>query len=675
MGRYLIKNAVVLELLKKTLKENNEGYILFENEDDKEWRKIFFRDGSITCASSSSCSDYLGQYLISFGVIKTSELEKAYNGDYETKENMDAVLEYAEQEVIKQLINEKIINTIFIATRWPDGVYSVVTKNQEKYYEVDVELSIKDVENGLKERIVEFQGILDTVPELGSRPKIDYMESRGFEISNQKEIILNHFIAGKTISEILKMLPAHNYILLKTIYKLVQMGILLKGTGAPFTKEEIINYVNNSEKLKKPVPQVTEFSLDPSSVKKAYVEMGENKYRTAIARYQKLKAVYPDNPLYAHLYDKAKSCFIVHFYNNRLSPFSVVELSGEIEDVPDVSEIDTELFYELQKKDDRRSSVRNLVKSMDNRSEVDVLGSIGKMIETGFIRESEPVTLIDAIKLGRDNIYSSLYDKKDKNKLFEIDTSRNLTPLMLSAVTDNYPEEIAEEFGAKKFPRGAEPVLHDYKMTPLMLASMLGNYEAAEFLLLKGVKTEKHNGNGVTALMLALENRHDDVALLLLRKGADVNAKNNKNYTALMIACAKGLSHVVDFMIRLGVDVNQINSNGQTALISALRFNHEDIVISLIAAGVDLTGKDYDGHDPVYYAESVVITELIRKGARFSRQIKKKNIKKKKRNLKAYKRNLVKDEKEVVPVSYHAYVFSIMTVVAVLVLIYYYVLK
>jgi ankyrin repeat protein len=141
-----------------------------------------------------------------------------------------------------------------------------------------------------------------------------------------------------------------------------------------------------------------------------------------------------------------------------------------------------------------------------------------------------------------------------------------------------------------------------------------------------------------------------------------------------MIAAAKGMSHVVDHMIKFKVNVNHVNLKGQTALISALRFNNEDIVVSLIAAGTDLNSRDADGHTPLYYAESVVITELIRRGARYSKQIKKKQIKKRKKKL-AYEKNILTDEKDVVPTSYHVYVFSFMTLVAVLILIYYYVIN
>ena len=668
MAKYLLKDTVVLELFKRTFKENPEGYLLFEKEN--EWRKVFFKDGLITSVSSSSRSDYLGQYLISFGAINIDQFNDAYRMEFETRECMDAVLGHVSSEDLKQLIYEKVINTIFVATRWPEGVYSVVHEKQMQHYNVDVALSINDIRLGLKDRMLEFQDILSSIPKLGARPKIDYMESRGFEISHQKETILNYIIAGKTISEILSIMPAHNYLLLKCIYKLVRMGIIVKGTGVPLSEENIIDLVNNSDESKVHSQQVSEFSLDASLKEKAEIEMVENKYKTAISVYQKLHTDCPDNPLYAHLYTKAVSCLIVHFYKNKISPFSVFEVADDIDKATDSTEIDVEVFYELQKNDDGRSSLKSLIKSLDDRHEIDVLNSIYKLLEECIIRKIEPETFIDAIELDNNENFEKLFKKKDKNKLFNTEITKNLTPLMLSVVSGNYPEEIAEEFGEEVFEKGSEPVLHDYEMTLLMLAAMLGNYEAAEFLISKGVKIDKHNGNGVTALMLALENRHDDVALLLMRKGADVNAKNKIGYSALMIAAAKGLSHVVDYMIRLGVDVNHLNAHGQTALISALRFNHEDIVVSLIAAGTDLNCKDDEGHTPIDYAESVAVTELIRKGARHSQQIKKKRSRKKKKELNAYKRNLLKDEKEVVPGSFPVFVFLILVFITITINVY-----
>jgi hypothetical protein len=216
---------------------------------------------------------------------------------------------------------------------------------------------------------------------------------------------------------------------------------------------------------------------------------------------------------------------------------------------------------------------------------------------------------------------------------------------MLSVISGTTEDDLAEKPGAKSFKTGLKPVLYDYEMTYLMLASMIGNYEAVEFLLSHHAKPDLHNGNGVTALMLALQNGYDEIALLLMNKGADVNAKNQNNYSALMIAASKGMAHIVDFMIKLKVDVNQLNSKGQSALISALRFNHKDIVLSLIAAGTDLNHKDLNGTLPVDHAESPEMAELIRKGTKNAKQIKEK-LNKKKDDLEISEKDLIKKERQ-----------------------------
>lgn len=616
MAKYILQNPDVLNLLKKTLKKFPEGYIHFENEN--EWKRIFFYDGKITSASSSCKSDYLGQYLMSFGAIDSKQFEDIYQSNFETKEDIDAIHHYTSPDVLKMLIHEKIINTIFLATRWPNGTYSVFCEKQVKYFDVDAELSLKDIKIGLKKRAEEFEKILETIPELGGRPNINYKALKEVEVSHQKEIILNYLVSGKTIDEILSILPAHNYLLFKSIHKLIEMGVLQKGSGVSLSRESIIVLVHNSISNKKSVTEVMDYSAVNIETENSQINTEDHKLRLEIDKYRKLHDEFPENPLYANLYEKAKSIFIVNFYSYKLSPFAALELISEIEKVSNVSEVDAGIYYELKKSDSAKLPVRDLIRLMRNRHEVDILVSIGKLMGSEVIKESEPETFPDAIKLKRNDCYEKLFKKKERNDLFEVNISK-LTPLMLSVVTDSYPEDIAEEIDVD----GSMKIIHDYKMTLLMLASMLGNYEAVEFLINNNAKIDKHNGNGVTPLMFALENKNSDIANLLLRKGADVNARDLRGNSVLMMAVSAELSNVVDYMIRLGVDVNYHNSHGQTALINALKLNNENIIVSLIAAGTNLSHKDERGKTPIDYADSVESTELVRKGAKHSKQLNK----------------------------------------------------
>jgi hypothetical protein len=386
----------------------------------------------------------------------------------------------------------------------------------------------------------------------------------------------------------------------------------------------------------------------------------ENNYRSEISIYQKLHTEDPDNSLYSHCFLKAKSCFIVDFYNNKLSPFAEIGIMDGIEKIKNTTEIDDQI-YNLLKQHDGRTSIKNIIKLISNRHEIDLLTSIDKLLTNGIVKEIEPQTFIDAVKLGRSEFLDKLFKKDEVNKFFNADVAANLTPMMLSALAGKTCEDLEEISSNKASYSSSDPVFHDYEMTFLMLASMLGNYEAVEFLLSHHAKTDIHSGNGVTALMLALQNGYDDVALLLMEKGADVNARNRNNYSALMIAASKGMAHIVDFMIKLKVDVNQLNSKGQSALISALRFNHKDVVISLIAAGINTTHEDVEGHSPLYYAESEEMSELIKKGGKNSKQIKK-EISKKQQNIFDKDKDLLKEKKRAIPSSVPLFFFLTLVI-------------
>ena len=659
MAKFLLKDTSVMKLIKKVLGETHEGYLLFEQ--DSKWKKLFFRNGKVIGASSNNKSDYLGQYLVSYGVIDIDQFDNTCDTELNTGKMMKIAFESVNSEILKQIIFEKIIDTIFLAARWDECVCSVVSEKTFKSQTVNLELSPYDIAAGLKKSIDEFRSILDTIPELGARPKINSTKSDSYKVSNQEETILNYISAEKTITEILSIMPPHNYMLFKALFNLSNEGIIEKGTGFPLSRDDIIELVNNSDKCKKCSQTVSDMSLNifTSSNEDDYVKNDEDKHLEAISKYQDLHHDDPENSLYSHRYVQAKSCFVVDFYNNKLSPFAVIEITGDLRKIADANEIDTEVYKKI-KKEGGRGFLKNIIKSMENRNEIDVLRSIDKFLDNGVIKDVEPKTFIDAIALGRNKYLEKLFEKSEKNKFFKMDISKSISPLMFSVISGTIScESSDEEIEEKQFSKKGrfQPGLHDFEMTFLMFASMIGNYEAAEFLLSQNANINLHNGNGVTALMLALQNGHDDLAWHLLGSGADVNAKNTNGYSALMIATSKGMSHIVDRMIKLGVDVNQANKKGQTALNSALRFDHEDVVVSLIAAGTDLSIPDSEGHTPLYYAESAKMKELIGRGAGNSRIIKKKEDKKK-RDSRYYGRNIFKDKKDVVPGSFPVLIFS-----------------
>lgn len=134
--------------------------------------------------------------------------------------------------------------------------------------------------------------------------------------------------------------------------------------------------------------------------------------------------------------------------------------------------------------------------------------------------------------------------------------------------------------------------------TPLMIASLHGNIDAAQFLIQNGADVNAQDNKGMTSLAFAslcskkylhlMKRRyHDmvdkshsmnvdgtinfpmyypayrdtyaDVAKLLVQNGADVNLGDAQSNTPLMYAAFSGNEKLVEFLISSGANVNAAN--------------------------------------------------------------------------------------------------------------------
>jgi ankyrin repeat protein len=105
-------------------------------------------------------------------------------------------------------------------------------------------------------------------------------------------------------------------------------------------------------------------------------------------------------------------------------------------------------------------------------------------------------------------------------------------------------------------------------MTPLMLASAFGSYDAVKLLVDGGADVKAASAAGVTALHVAW--RDEAVVRLLLDHHADVNAKTQFGATPLVVAAsATGTAGVVALLLDNGGDPNAAENRGVTPLIAA----------------------------------------------------------------------------------------------------------
>ncbi|MFH1116140.1 MAG: DUF5989 family protein [Pseudomonadota bacterium] len=129
--------------------------------------------------------------------------------------------------------------------------------------------------------------------------------------------------------------------------------------------------------------------------------------------------------------------------------------------------------------------------------------------------------------------------------------------------------------------------------TLLMHAIAEGHWDAAKFLVQRGVAVESPTGRGKTPLMYASSGGNLEVVRLLLERGAKVNARTGDGMTPLMYASSGGSLEVVRLLLERGAKVNASLFRGKrTALEMALRNGHSAIAEMLVAHGATKRTRD-----------------------------------------------------------------------------------
>ncbi|KAJ5656054.1 hypothetical protein N7507_008004 [Penicillium longicatenatum] len=156
--------------------------------------------------------------------------------------------------------------------------------------------------------------------------------------------------------------------------------------------------------------------------------------------------------------------------------------------------------------------------------------------------------------------------------------------------------------------------LDDDGLTPLMVASILGNVNAVRFyLIFNGVDVNSKSESGLTALHLALlHKQYHTFTTILQYSTRPVDLADDQGRTLLILAAEQGDTEIFETLAHHHIypgfalsmpDLNCVNENGETALHIASRLGFFCIVVSLLTLEqVDVNAKDASGNTPLHKA-------------------------------------------------------------------------
>ncbi len=130
-------------------------------------------------------------------------------------------------------------------------------------------------------------------------------------------------------------------------------------------------------------------------------------------------------------------------------------------------------------------------------------------------------------------------------------------------------------------------------ITPLALASALGNYEITQKL----IDANKTNINrrvfeGKTALIWSVVGDNFYVVQTLIDNGANIDTIDNSGKSALMYAAQSGNAFIVKLLIDSGANVNLLDNQNKTALLYAMESSNTP-VIKLLNERIFEVGSNY----------------------------------------------------------------------------------
>ncbi len=331
-------------------------------------KKIYFQGGAIIGSSSNDTREYLGQFMLSQGIITEQQLKDAFDLQAQTKVMLGRILVkkgLVSEGKVSEVLRTKAEETIYSLFLWADSDFEFLENELPPGDQVLISIRVEDVlMEGLR-RYDTSKKIRQVLPHNGvvlqktTRPLPPDIASKAFP-----KRIYDMIDSRQTLADIILEAHASEYTVCQVLYVMVQKGYLEVGKGA--------------------APAATRAPADtPQALMEAAKELiksGDSE--GALVILEKARRTAGKNPEMNALIQVAEEHFIDKAYRHYLPPKKVPVLKKPLESLTsqDLSPEEGFLVSRVNGSWDLRSII-----SISPLREVDALRAFKKLRERGII--------------------------------------------------------------------------------------------------------------------------------------------------------------------------------------------------------------------------------------------------------------------------------------------------
>jgi hypothetical protein len=331
-------------------------------------KKVYFRDGAIIGSSSDDALEYLGQFMLSDGIITEQQLKDAFDLQAQTKVMLGRILVkkgLVSEGKVSEVLRLKAEETIYSLFLWADADFEFLENELPPGDQVLISIKVGDVlMEGLR-RYDTSKKIRQALPHNGvvlrrtPKPLPADIASKTFP-----KRIYDMVDSRRTLADIILEAHASEYNVCQVLYVMVQKGFIEVGKGA-------------APQAARPPADSPKALMDAA---KELIKSGDSE--GALVILEKARRTAGKNPEMNALIQVAEEHFIDKAYRHYLPPKKIPILKKPLESLVDQDLSPEEGF--LVSRVNGSWDLRSII-SISPLREVDALRAFKKLRERGII--------------------------------------------------------------------------------------------------------------------------------------------------------------------------------------------------------------------------------------------------------------------------------------------------